>query len=89
MLTIQSFCFNAFQENTFVLFNAEKEAIIIDPGCYLKHEEAQLANFIADNHLTPTLLLNTHCHFRPCIWEQFCKRHLWIDCFYFIKKNKQ
>ena len=62
MLTIQSFCFNAFQENTFVLFNTEKEAIIIDPGCYLKHEEAQLANFIADNHLTPTLLLNTHCH---------------------------
>ena len=62
MLTIHTFCFNAFQENTFVLFNAEKEAIIIDPGCYLKHEEAQLANFIADNHLKPTLLLNTHCH---------------------------
>ena len=62
MLTIHTFCFNAFQENTFVIYNSEKEAIIVDPGCYLKHEEAQLANFITDNHLTPTLLLNTHCH---------------------------
>ena len=62
MLTIHTFCFNAFQENTFVLFNSEKEAIIVDPGCYLKHEQAQLANFISVNNLTPKLLLNTHCH---------------------------
>ncbi|MEY4459938.1 MAG: hypothetical protein RIT38_1168, partial [Bacteroidota bacterium] len=62
MLTIHSFCFNAFQENTFVIYNEAKEAIIVDPGCYLKNEEAQLSNFIAENNLTPTLLLNTHCH---------------------------
>ena len=51
MLTVHTFCFNAFQENTYVVFNNEKEAIIIDPGCYLKHEEAQLANFISENNL--------------------------------------
>ena len=62
MLSIQSFCFNAFQENTYVLYNEQKEAIIVDPGCYLKNEQAQLANFISENELTPTLLLNTHCH---------------------------
>lgn len=62
MLTIQPFCFNAFQENTYVLYNEQKEAIIVDPGCYLKQEQETLSNFIKDNGLTPKVLLNTHCH---------------------------
>jgi glyoxylase-like metal-dependent hydrolase (beta-lactamase superfamily II) len=62
MLQIHAFCFNAFQENTYILFNEHKEAIIVDPGCYLKNEQETLAGFIAAHELTPTLLLNTHCH---------------------------
>ncbi|MFY8165253.1 MAG: MBL fold metallo-hydrolase [Sediminibacterium sp.] len=62
MLTIHSFCFNAFQENTYVLYNEKKEAIIVDPGCYLKQEQESLSNFIKENGLTPKLLFNTHCH---------------------------
>ena len=62
MLTIESFCFNAFQENTYVLFNEKKEAIIVDPGCYTPIEEKILANFISKNELKPTHLFNTHCH---------------------------
>jgi glyoxylase-like metal-dependent hydrolase (beta-lactamase superfamily II) len=62
MLTIQSFCFFFFQENTYVLYNAQKNAIIVDPGCYLRNEQEALANFISENNLNPTLLLNTHCH---------------------------
>lgn len=62
MLAIQTFCFNPFQENTFVLFNTAKEAIIVDPGCYIRSEQATLKNWIAENELTPKLLLNTHCH---------------------------
>ncbi|MEI7588708.1 MAG: MBL fold metallo-hydrolase [Chitinophagia bacterium] len=62
MLTIQTFCFNAFQENTYVLYDENKEAIIVDPGCYTRIEEKTLTDFIAKNELKPTLLLNTHCH---------------------------
>ena len=62
MITIQSFCFSAFQENTYVLYNELKEAIIIDPGCYTRIEEKILAEFIRKENLKPTLLLNTHCH---------------------------
>lgn len=62
MLTIKEFCFNAFQENTYVLYNEKKEAIIVDPGCYLSNEKETLINWIAEMELTPTLLLNTHCH---------------------------
>ena len=62
MLTIQSFCFNAFQENTYILYNEKKEAIIVDPGCYTQEEEKTLSDFISKNELKPTLLFNTHCH---------------------------
>jgi glyoxylase-like metal-dependent hydrolase (beta-lactamase superfamily II) len=62
MLQIQEFCFNAFQENTYVIYNEKNNAIIIDPGCYLKNEQTTLVEFISEQGLTPTLLLNTHCH---------------------------
>ena len=62
MITIQDFCFSAFQENTYVLYNEFKEAIIIDPGCYTRIEEKILTDFIRKENLKPTLLLNTHCH---------------------------
>ena len=62
MLTIQEFCFNAFQENTYIIYNEHKEAIIIDPGCYTRMEQKILIDFINAQQLTPTLLLNTHCH---------------------------
>jgi len=62
MITIQDFCFSAFQENTYVLYNELKEAIIIDPGCYTRIEEKILSDFILKENLKPSLLLNTHCH---------------------------
>ncbi len=62
MITIQDFCFSAFQENTYVLYNELKEAIIIDTGCYTRIEEKMLTDFIRKENLKPTLLLNTHCH---------------------------
>lgn len=62
MVTIKTFCFNPFQENTYILYNEKKEAVIIDPGCYTRIEKNQLQNFITDNALTPILFLNTHCH---------------------------
>jgi len=71
MLTIESFCFNAFQENTYVLFNEKKEAIIVDPGCYTPIEEKVLTDFISKNELKPTLLFNTHCHLDHVFGNKF------------------
>ena len=62
MLQIQQFTFSPVQENTYILFNENCNAIIIDPGCYFKTEEEALKKFIDDNNLTPLKLLNTHCH---------------------------
>jgi hydroxyacylglutathione hydrolase len=62
MLHIKSFTFSPIQENTYVLYNDAGDACIIDPGCYHKREENELAEFIERKKLVPRLLLNTHCH---------------------------
>lgn len=62
MIKIQSFIFNSFQENTYILFDDTKECIIVDPGCYDETENKILKNFIEQNNLKPVVLINTHCH---------------------------
>ncbi len=62
MITLQSFCFNPFQENSYILFNEKKEAIIIDPGMYTPDEANTFFSFIDAKELTPQYLLGTHTH---------------------------
>lgn len=62
MLTIKTFTFNPFQENTYLLFNENNEGILIDPGCYEPYEQNELKQFISTNNIELKLLLNTHCH---------------------------
>ncbi len=61
-MTIQKFIFNDFQENTLVISDAQKNCIIVDPGCYYPDEKDELLNYISQNELNPIALLNTHCH---------------------------
>ena len=51
MIQIQTFTFNDFQENTYVLFDDTKECIIVDPGCYDNQEQDRLSNFVTENKL--------------------------------------
>ncbi len=62
MISIHSFTFNPFAENTYILFDETKQCIIIDPGCYDNSERTALATFIDNAGLKPVKLLNTHCH---------------------------
>ena len=52
MITIKSFEFNYFQENTFLLYDDTREAVLIDCGCCRKEEEKELTDFILENKLT-------------------------------------
>lgn len=71
MLDIKHFTFNAFQENTYLLFDDTKQCAIIDPGCSNDAERKQLTEFIEKNNLTPTRLLNTHCHIDHILGNRF------------------
>lgn len=62
MFVVKVFIFSPIQENTYVLYNEQKNCAIIDPGCYFEEEREALASFIETNGLKPQLLLNTHCH---------------------------
>ena len=62
MITIKSFEFNYFQENTFLLYDDTREAVLIDCGCCRKEEEKELTDFILENKLTLKHLLCTHLH---------------------------
>lgn len=59
---IASFCFNPFQENTYVVTHTNKDCWIIDPGCYTLQEQKVLISYLEKNELKPVRLLNTHCH---------------------------
>lgn len=61
-MEIQKFTFNPFQENTYLIYNEEKEAFIIDPGCYNSEEEEELKAFIQSKYLKVKLVVNTHLH---------------------------
>lgn len=62
MIQVRFFTFSPVQENTYVLYNEQNKAIIIDPGCYFTAEQETLKKFIDDTQLEPVRLLNTHCH---------------------------
>lgn len=71
MISLKKFTFNPYQENTYVLYDETGECVIIDPGMYDGAEQNQLVNFIKENKLNPTLLLNTHCHIDHVLGNKF------------------
>lgn len=79
MIKIQSFTFNGFQENTYVLFDESKKCIIIDPGCYEQNEKLELERFIVDNELEAVKLINTHCHIDHVLGNRFVAEKWSLD----------
>jgi len=56
------YAFSPFQENTYILFNEQKKAVVIDPGMENSHEEKKFSDFLSDNELTLEKVLLTHAH---------------------------
>jgi len=71
MLHVKNFIFSPVQENTYVLYNDQKQCCIIDPGCYFPAEQKELKDFIEQNSFQPLLLLNTHCHLDHVFGNKF------------------
>lgn len=74
MLTVQPFTFNPVQENTYIVYNENKDCCIIDPGCYFAGEEQELKDFVEQNQLKPVYLLNTHCHLDHIFGNKFIQK---------------
>lgn len=61
-MTVKTFTFSPFQENTYLVYDETKEAVLIDAGCFNEREQLQLKNFIVENNLILKRLINTHLH---------------------------
>lgn len=61
-MTIKTFTFNPFQENTYLVYDETNEAVIIDAGCLQNPEKQSLKIFIEDNKLILKRVINTHLH---------------------------
>jgi len=79
MMEIKQFEFNAFAENTYILYDATKECIIVDPGCYDEKERDTLVRFIEDHNLKVKCLVNTHCHIDHVLGNHFIKQRFGVD----------
>ena len=62
-MEIKTFYFNPIRECCHLAWDASRECVIVDPGCYGENETGRLTGFVRDSGLTPVKILLTHCHF--------------------------
>jgi len=80
MLQLESFVFNPFAENTYVLYDDNtKECVIIDPGCSNAFEENALFGFIDSHRLKPLMIINTHGHIDHIVGNTAVKKRYSIN----------
>ena len=85
MISIQKFIFNPFSENTYVVFNDEKKAVIIDPGMYYEEEEKAIDKFIISNGLKLEAIWHTHSHLDHMFGTGYVSRKYNLDPMIFEK----
>ncbi len=73
MIQIQSFAVNYFGENTYILFDETKEAVIIDCGCLNSREFQLVTDFVARNQLVLKHHLCTHYHLDHLFGAEYVK----------------
>lgn len=78
-IAIKHFEFNAFQENTFLIYDEQKNAVIIDPGCYSRIEQEELSSFLEDEGLTLHAILGTHAHIDHVLGNSFIMNTYGVD----------
>ncbi len=77
-MIVETFTFNAFQENTSVVYQGS-DAVIVDPGCYDRSEQLALKQFVSEKGLNVQAILNTHCHLDHIFGNAFCVETFQVD----------
>ena len=62
MMHIRLFVVNHFAQNTYLLYDETKEAVLIDCGFMNKAEKQRLSTYIDENELSLKVVLMTHMH---------------------------
>jgi hydroxyacylglutathione hydrolase len=59
---LKKFTFGPLEANNYLIWDEERNCVIIDAGCYTLAEQQQLSSFILDKRLRPLAMLVTHAH---------------------------
>lgn len=62
MVQIKQLILNPFQENTYIIYDETKEAVIIDAGCHTQSGIDEVKKFVSTENLIIKYLLITHGH---------------------------
>lgn len=62
MVQIKQLILNPFQENTYIIYDQTKEAVIIDAGCHTQSGIDEVKKFVSSENLKVKYLLITHGH---------------------------
>lgn len=73
-MQIKIFVFNMVSENTYLLYDETKEAVIIDCGAWGEDEKQSLETYIREHDLKLKYLLNTHIHFDHVLGNYFIEQ---------------
>jgi hydroxyacylglutathione hydrolase len=74
MIQIKIFTVNPFQENTYLLYNENNNAILIDAGFSSAEEEKKLLYFLEKNKITIVKYIQTHCHIDHVLGNNFVNK---------------
>jgi hydroxyacylglutathione hydrolase len=74
MIQIKIFTVNPFQENTYLLYNENNNAILIDAGFSTAEEEKKLLYFLEKNKITIVKYIQTHCHIDHVLGNNFVNK---------------
>ena len=88
MLQVHSFTFSPIQENTYIIYNQHRNAILIDPGCYFTAEQETLQSFLSVNDLKLTQIINTHCHLDHVFGNKWAAATFGLEVFIHPEEEK-
>ncbi|MFT7419983.1 MAG: hydroxyacylglutathione hydrolase [Algoriphagus sp.] len=74
MHVVKKFTFSPFSENTYIISDDTKEAVVIDPGCLSQAEKEILNAYVERENLTIKALLQTHAHLDHVFGSAYVKR---------------
>lgn len=74
MISIKTFTFNPFQENSYLIINEQKQCWIVDPGMFSAAENNEMLNYIKNNNIIPQAIINTHAHLDHIMGVHFLQK---------------
>ncbi len=95
-MQIKTFYFNPFRECTYVVHDAQGNAVIIDAGCQTAREQERLAEYVAKHGLHVQAHLLTHGHLDHLMGTRFVYEQYGVlphlsqaDEWYFMRQAEQ